>query len=120
GIRDFIDQPVKTYSSGMFVRLAFSVSINVDPEILVIDEALSVGDGAFSRKSFDRIMQLRDAGKTILFCSHSMFQVEALCSRVIWLDHGKMIADGDAAKVVADYQIFLDKSALARNDETAS
>lgn len=120
GIRDFIDQPVKTYSSGMFVRLAFSVSINVDPEILVIDEALSVGDGAFSRKSFDRIMQLRDAGKTILFCSHSMFQVEALCSRVIWLDHGKMIADGDAAKVVADYQIFLDKSALARNGETTS
>lgn len=120
GIRDFIDQPVKTYSSGMFVRLAFSVSINVDPEILVIDEALSVGDGAFSRKSFDRIMQLRDAGKTILFCSHSMFQVEALCSRVIWLDHGRMIADGDAAKVVADYQIFLDKSALARNGETAS
>lgn len=121
GIRDFIDQPVKTYSSGMFVRLAFSVSINVDPEILVIDEALSVGDGAFSRKSFDRIMQLRDAGKTILFCSHSMFQVEALCSRVIWLDHGKMIADGDAAKVVADYQIFLDKSALAtRNGEAAS
>ncbi len=120
GIRDFIDQPVKTYSSGMFVRLAFSVSINVDPEILVIDEALSVGDGAFSRKSFDRIMQLRDAGKTILFCSHSMFQVESLCSRVIWLDHGKMIADGDAAKVVADYQIFLDKSALAKNDEAAS
>jgi homopolymeric O-antigen transport system ATP-binding protein len=120
GIRDFIDQPVKTYSSGMFVRLAFSVSINVDPEILVIDEALSVGDGAFSRKSFDRIMQLRDAGKTILFCSHSMFQVESLCSRVIWLDHGKMIADGDAAKVVADYQIFLDKSALTRNGENAS
>lgn len=120
GIRDFIDQPVKTYSSGMFVRLAFSVATNVSPEILVIDEALSVGDGAFSRKSFDRIMQLRDSGKTILFCSHSMFQVESLCSRVIWLDRGRMIADGDAAKVVADYQIFLDKSALDRNGETAS
>ncbi len=120
GIRDFIDQPVKTYSSGMFVRLAFSVSINVDPEILIIDEALSVGDGAFSRKSFDSIMQLRDAGKTILFCSHSMFQVESLCSRVIWLDRGKMIADDDATKVVADYQIFLDKSTLAQNGENAS
>lgn len=119
GIRDFIDQPVKTYSSGMFVRLAFSVAINVNPEILVIDEALSVGDGAFSRKSFDRIMQLRDAGKTILFCSHSMFQIESLCSRAIWLDRGKMIADGDAAKVIADYQIFLDKSALPQNGETA-
>lgn len=116
GIRDFIDQPVKTYSSGMFVRLAFSVAINVDPEILVIDEALSVGDGAFSRKSFNRIMQLRDAGKTILFCSHSMFQVESLCSRAVWLDHGKMIADGDAAKVVADYQTFLDKSELAKQE----
>ncbi len=120
GIRDFIDQPVKTYSSGMFVRLAFSVAINVDPEILVIDEALSVGDGAFSRKSFDRIMQLRDTGKTILFCSHSMFQVESLCSRAIWLDRGKMIADGDAAKVVADYQIFLDKSALVTNGAAGS
>lgn len=112
GISDFIDQPVKTYSSGMFVRLAFSVAINVDPEILVIDEALSVGDGAFARKSFSRIMQLRDAGKTILFCSHSLFQVESLCSRALWIDRGKMIADGEAAKVVTDYQAFLDKSAL--------
>ena len=80
GVRDFIDQPVKTYSSGMYVRLAFSVAINVDPDILVIDEALSVGDGAFARKSFNRIMQMRDAGKTILFCSHSLFQVESLCA----------------------------------------
>ncbi|MDR4515685.1 ABC transporter ATP-binding protein [Nitrosomonas sp.] len=115
GIHDFIDQPVKTYSSGMFVRLAFSVAINVDPEILVIDEALSVGDGAFSRKSFNRIMQLRDAGKTILFCSHSMFQVESLCSRAIWIDRGTMMADDEAARVVADYQAFLDKSAATQN-----
>lgn len=116
GIRDFIDQPVKTYSSGMFVRLAFSVAINVDPEILVIDEALSVGDGAFSRKSFNRIMQLRDEGKTILFCSHSMFQVESLCSRAIWLNHGKIMAEGNAANVITEYQLFLDKIASSQKN----
>ena len=109
GIRDFVDQPVKTYSSGMYVRLAFSVAININPDILVIDEALSVGDGAFARKSFDRIMQLRDAGKTILFCSHSLFQVETLCKRVIWIDQGKVRLDGESAQVVTEYQAFLDK-----------
>ncbi|MDP1558547.1 MAG: ABC transporter ATP-binding protein [Nitrosomonas sp.] len=112
GIGDFIDQPVKTYSSGMYVRLAFSVAINVDPDILVIDEALSVGDGAFSHQSFNRIMRLRDAGKTILFCSHSLFQVESLCTRAIWINQGELMADGDSAQVVAAYQGFLDKSML--------
>ena len=111
GVRDFIDQPVKTYSSGMYVRLAFSVAINVDPDILVIDEALSVGDGAFARKSFSRIMQMRDAGKTILFCSHSLFQVESLCARAIWINQGQIVLDGESAQVVTDYQAFLDKSA---------
>ncbi len=102
-IRYFIDQPVKTYSSGMFVRLAFSVAINVDPDILVIDEALSVGDGAFARKSFDRIMQLKNAGKTILFCSHSIYQVVAICDRAIWLDHGKIAMIGTADDVANAY-----------------
>src|SRR4051794_9038362 len=74
-IGDFVHQPVKTYSTGMFMRLAFAVATAVEPDILVIDEALSVGDGAFARKSFERIMKLREAGKTILFCSHSMYQV---------------------------------------------
>jgi len=86
----FVDQPVKTYSSGMFMRLAFSVATSVSPDVLVIDEALSVGDGAFARKSFDRIMQLKEQGKTILFCSHSMYQIEALCSRALWIDHGSV------------------------------
>ncbi|WAK01478.1 ABC transporter ATP-binding protein [Methylobacter sp. YRD-M1] len=112
GIRDFIDQPVKTYSSGMYVRLAFAVATSVDPDILVIDEALSVGDGAFARKSFNRIMQLRDSGKTILFCSHSLFQVESLCARAIWINNGRMMAEGDSAAVVAAYQNFLDRDAL--------
>jgi lipopolysaccharide transport system ATP-binding protein len=119
GIRDFIDQPVKTYSSGMYVRLAFSVATSVDPDILVIDEALSVGDGAFARKSFDRIMRMRDAGKTILFCSHALFQVESLCSRAIWLDGGKMVAEGDSATVVAAYQSFLDKGMLGPATDAA-
>lgn len=92
GVEKFIDQPVKTYSSGMYVRLAFSVATSVDPDILVIDEALSVGDGAFARKSFDRIMSLKQKGCTIVFCSHSIYQVEALCQRVLWLDKGKLQA----------------------------
>lgn len=120
GVRDFIDQPVKTYSSGMYVRLAFSVAINVDPDILVIDEALSVGDGAFARKSFARIMQMRDAGKTILFCSHSLFQVESLCARAIWINQGKIVQDGESAQVVSAYQAFLDQSIANSDPEPAS
>jgi len=107
GIRDFIDQPVKTYSSGMYVRLAFSVAINVDPDILVIDEALSVGDGDFSRRSFDRIMALKNLGKTILFCSHSMYQVDAICNRAIWLADGEVQLIGSPGKVIEAYIDFL-------------
>lgn len=106
-IGDVIDQPVKTYSSGMYVRLAFSVAINVDPDILVIDEALSVGDGVFARKSFDRIMAMKDAGKTILFCSHSTYHVESICSRAIWLNQGRVERDGPAAQVISAYNDFL-------------
>lgn len=109
GVRDFIDQPVRTYSSGMYVRLAFSIATSVEPDILVIDEALSVGDGAFARKSFDRIMQLKERGATILFCSHSIYQVEALCQRVLWLDKGKVRAFGEAAAVCQQYNQFLEK-----------
>jgi lipopolysaccharide transport system ATP-binding protein len=103
GIGDFIEQPVKTYSSGMYVRLAFSVATSVSPDILVVDEALSVGDGAFARQSFERIMKLRESGTTVLFCSHSLYQVEAFCSRAIWLDHGQVRLVGSAASVVAAY-----------------
>lgn len=107
-IGDFIDQPVKTYSSGMFVRLAFAVATSVDPDILVVDEALSVGDGAFARKSFERIMDMKAAGKTILFCSHSLYQVEAICSRALWIEGGRLMEDGRPETVIAHYQRFLD------------
>lgn len=107
GIGDFIDQPVKTYSSGMYVRLAFAVATSVEPDILVVDEALSVGDGAFARKSFDRIMALRDTGATILFCSHSLYQVETLCDRALWIEGGEVIADDVPSLVVPRYEQFL-------------
>jgi lipopolysaccharide transport system ATP-binding protein len=103
GIREFIDQPVKTYSSGMYVRLAFSIATSANPDILVIDEALSVGDGAFAKKSFERIMQLKAQGTTVLFCSHSMYQVESFCDRAVWLDHGQVQMEGPASDVVAAY-----------------
>jgi lipopolysaccharide transport system ATP-binding protein len=103
GIRDFIEQPVKTYSSGMYVRLAFSIATAVDPDILVIDEALSVGDGSFARKSFDRIMALRERGTTILFCSHSMYQIEAICDQALWLERGKMMLLDKPSRVVKAY-----------------
>jgi lipopolysaccharide transport system ATP-binding protein len=103
GIGEFIDQPVKTYSSGMYVRLAFSIATSANPDILVIDEALSVGDGAFAKKSFERIMQLKTQGTTVLFCSHSMYQVESFCDRALWLDRGQVQMEGPAADVVTAY-----------------
>ncbi len=107
GVEEFIHRPVKTYSSGMFVRLAFAIATHIDPDILIIDEALSVGDGAFARKSFDRIMDFKRAGKTIFFCSHSLYQVEALCDRVLWIHEGQVRAEGTPATVVTDYGEFL-------------
>ena len=112
GIRPFIDQPIKTYSSGMYVRLAFAIATCSEPDILVIDEALSVGDGEFARKSFDRIMQLKQRGTTILFCSHSLFHIEALCSRAVWIDAGQVVRDGHPHQVIPAYQDFLDGAAL--------
>lgn len=107
GLADFIDQPVKTYSSGMYVRLAFAVATAFEPDILVIDEALSVGDGAFARKSFERIMGLREQGATILFCSHSTYHVDALCERALWLERGRVRMLDAAQKVTAAYNDFL-------------
>ena len=119
GVREFIDQPVKTYSSGMYVRLAFSIATSANPDILVIDEALSVGDGAFAKKSFERIMQLKEQGTTVLFCSHSMYQVESFCDRAVWLDHGRVQMEGPASDVVAAYNDSLRaEGATARTDSS--
>ncbi len=106
-IGDFIDQPIKTYSSGMYVRLAFAVAINVSPDVLVVDEALSVGDEAFQRKCFARIDAIRDAGATVLFVSHATGTVMELCDRAILLDEGEMIADGAPRFVVPRYHKLL-------------
>lgn len=115
----FIDQPVKTYSSGMLVRLGFAVATSVQPDLLIVDEALSVGDGVFAKRSFDRIMALREQGTSILFCSHSLFQIESLCSQAIWLEKGQVMAQGKAADVVYAYQQFLDQQSWALPDEAS-
>jgi len=106
----FIEQPVKTYSSGMYIRLAFAVAINVEPDILVIDEALAVGDEAFQRKCFARIQQIQANGGTILFVSHSMQSVVQLCNRVILLDRGEVILEGAPKHVAKQYQRFVNWS----------
>jgi lipopolysaccharide transport system ATP-binding protein len=110
GIGEFIDQPVRSYSSGMFMRLAFAMATSVEPEILIIDEAMSVGDDAFARKSFARIMELKDRGVTILFCSHALFQVESLCARAIWLHEGRVAFDGAAAQAVVEYKAWSERA----------
>jgi ABC-type polysaccharide/polyol phosphate transport system ATPase subunit len=103
----FVDRPVKTYSSGMYMRLAFSVAVNVNPEILVIDEALAVGDGHFQKKCIDKIRQFQEEGKTILFCSHSLYYVTSICRRALWLDQGRVMRFGPSVDVVHQYETFL-------------
>ncbi|MEO1373630.1 MAG: ABC transporter ATP-binding protein, partial [Cyanobacteria bacterium J06635_10] len=102
-IGDFIEQPVKTYSSGMFVRLAFAVAINVEPDILVVDEALAVGDEAFQRKCFSRIQAIQDSGGTILFVSHSASHVIELCDYAVLLDRGDLLLYGSPKSVITNY-----------------
>ncbi|MEZ8341277.1 ABC transporter ATP-binding protein [Vibrio cyclitrophicus] len=102
-IGDFIERPVKTYSSGMMLRLAFAVVINIEPDILIVDEALSVGDDAFQRKCFSRIKQLQDNGVTILLVSHSAGSVVELCDRAILLDHGELLTEGNPKEVINCY-----------------
>lgn len=100
---DYIDNPVRTYSSGMFMRLAFSVAINVDADILLVDEILSVGDQHFQEKCLNKMKELRREGKTMVFVTHSMDQVKMLCDRAVWICDGKIKEDGDASEVVEKY-----------------
>ena len=106
-IGEYIDQPVKTYSSGMFVRLAFAVAINVDPDILIVDEALAVGDVRFQLKCMDKFMEFIEAGKTILFVTHDINSVKRFCNRTIWLNQGKLILDGNTDEVTDRYLDFI-------------
>ena len=102
-IGDFITQPVKTYSSGMLVRLAFSVAINVDPEILIIDEALAVGDIFFQAKCFEKLEEIKRSGVTIVFVSHDLLSVKRMCSRAIWIEKGEIEAIGEANEICEMY-----------------
>lgn len=102
-LRDFIDNPVRTYSSGMYMRLAFAVAINVDADILLIDEVLSVGDEHFQNKCYDKMLELKNKGKTMVFVTHSMQSVKKLCDRTIWLSNGIIKMDGDTNTVVDEY-----------------
>jgi len=103
-LRQFIDTPVKRYSSGMYVRLGFSIAAHLNPDILLLDEVLAVGDAAFQRKCIARIMELKQAGTTIIFISHDLRAVQQLCDRVILLNKGRIEADGDPAQTIASYQ----------------
>ena len=102
-LQDFIDNPVRTYSSGMYMRLAFSVAINVDADILLIDEILSVGDQHFQEKCFNKMRELKKEGKTMVFVTHSMESVKNLCDRAVWLSNGVVRMDGNTTEVVDEY-----------------
>ena len=107
GVERFLDQPVKNYSSGMYVRLGFSIAINVDPDILVVDEVLSVGDEEFQRKSFQKFLEFKKRGKTVILVTHTMPVVEDICDSVTWINEGVMMQTGPAAQVVKNYQSSL-------------
>lgn len=111
-IGEFIDAPVKQYSSGMHTRLAFAIATEVDPQVLIVDEILSVGDAGFQQKSFERIDNFRRAGKTILFVSHSMPQIIVHCDRAVLLEEGSIIADGDPTEVAEVYKDIVSHPAV--------
>ncbi len=119
-IGDHLYQPVKTYSSGMFVRLAFAVAINVDPEILIVDEALAVGDLEFQLKCMEKFTEFRNAGKTILFVSHDVNAVRRFCDRVYWLKNGVVENEGETMEVTEEYENFLKRKSLKTVDREKS
>ena len=103
GLESFIDSPVKTYSTGMYVRLAFAVAINVDPQLLIIDEILAVGDVTFQQKCLEKFVDFRNEGRTIVLVTHAMNSVKDMCDRAIWLTHGTITGEGDPAELVEAY-----------------
>ncbi len=113
---DFIDRPVKTYSSGMYVRLAFSIATMVNPDVLVIDEALSVGDIAFQKKCVERMNEFRRQNKTMIFCSHSMYHVQELCDTAIWLEKGRIREIGESHHVVARYEDYCNSKSVESHE----
>ncbi|EJL82717.1 ABC-type polysaccharide/polyol phosphate transport system, ATPase component [Polaromonas sp. CF318] len=114
-IGEFIDQPVRIYSSGMFVRLAFAVAVNVDPDVLIVDEALAVGDMEFQERSISRMKSLQSAGTTILLVTHAMPAVRNFCQRAIWLDDGTVMQSGEASQVCAAYQERINQDVRRQN-----
>lgn len=116
-IGEHLYQPVKTYSSGMFARLAFACAINVEPDVLIVDEVLSVGDMAFQEKSITRMKQIREKGTTILFVSHSLQAIKNFCSRAIWLQNGKIIMNGPTVEVTEKYQQSMVEKQREKNIE---
>jgi lipopolysaccharide transport system ATP-binding protein len=117
---DFIDQPVKVYSTGMAMRLGFAIATQVDPDVLIIDEALSVGDGYFQKKCMDRLFAYVGGGGTLLFCSHAMYYVSAFCQRALWLRQGRTAALGPVPDVVREYENFLLAKSAAAPDPAAA
>ena len=118
---EFIDQPVKCYSTGMTMRLGFSIATQVEPDVLIVDEALSVGDGYFQKKCMDRLRVFVNSGGTLLFCSHAMYYVSAFCQRALWLRQGRPEALGPVSEVVREYENFLvAKSARAAAEPAAA
>ena len=107
-LEHYIDNPVRTYSSGMYMRLAFSVAINVDADVLFVDEILAVGDLAFQNKCFDRLMEIRKSGTTIIIVSHSLDMIERLCDRTIWINDGKIAGSGIPKEVHEQYRRFME------------
>lgn len=101
--KEFINEPIRTYSTGMMMRLAFSVAINMDPDVLLVDEVLAVGDAVFQEQCFRKIHEFRNAGKSLLCVSHSSGMVQKLCDRAIWLDHGELVMTGATSEVVEAY-----------------
>ena len=113
-LEEYIDNPVRTYSSGMYMRLAFSVAINVDADILLIDEILAVGDINYQKKCLDKIKQIKKQGTTIVIVSHSLSQIQETCDRVIWLEKGKVREDGEPKEIIEKYSSIMEEDRLAK------